>query len=199
MKKIIILALFILIESFSHSVALAQDGTPSSTIDVDKIKKIVSENLAATEKSLTAQTKFTGRTGIIKSIGAKNLTLEIDKDITQVNLSNSDTKPSSLAIGNKIVVMGILTKDNVLDARRIILVEEEKPEDVVLTEAVVAQLSKIDLKKKTFNMTINKQVLAYTLSKKTTVKLEDFKDGDTIFGISKKYQGKFSLSRAIKI
>ena len=184
---------------FSKNI-FATTGTPSATPDLqEKIKTIVQENLSATEKSLTTQTKFTGRTGTIKSIGAKNLTLEIDKDLTQVNLAGSDTKPSSLAIGNKIIVLGILTKDNVLDAKRIILVEEEKPENIVVTESLVGKISQIDLKKKTFILSINSKDLNYTLSKKTTVKLEDFKDGDTIFGISKKYQGKFSLSRAIKI
>jgi hypothetical protein len=202
-KKLLISIFCFCLSAFGGSLpknVLAATSTPSGTVDVNKIKTIVQENLAATEKALTDQnTKLTGRTGTIKSIGAKNLTLEIDKDITQVNLSNSNTKPSSLAIGNKITILGYLTKDDVLDAKLVSPVTEEKVEDQVTTESLIAVISKIDLKKKSFVLTLNKSELSYTLSKKNTVKLEDFKDGDTIFGISKKYQGKLSLSKAIKL
>lgn len=199
MKKLLIFIILFFVISISRSRALAQDGTPSGSLDVDKIKSLVKENLTATEKTLTAQTKFTGRTGTIKSIGAKSLTLEIDKDITQVNLSTSDIKPSSLIIGNKITILGKLNKDGVIDAYRVTVLTDTKVEDEVTTETLVGQISKIDLKKKTFILTVGKLDVSYTLSKKTTVKLEDFKDGDTLFGISKKYQGKYSLARATKI
>jgi len=184
---------------------LAVTSTPSATPTAlnlqDKIKTIVKDNLTATEKVLEGQTssKIIGRTGTIKSIGAKNITLEIEKDITQINMEKSDTKASSLAIGNKIMVFGKMDKDNVIMASRIIPVEEKKAEELVETTAILAKITKIDLKKKTFVLTVDSKTFDYTLSKKTTVKLDDLTDGDTLFAISKKYQGKYSLSRATKI
>lgn len=201
MKKIFI-ALALLV--FSTLPANAETATGSATGGTDlqnKIKTIVQENLTATEKVLEGKSlaKYTGRTGTIKSVGAKNLTLEVDKDILQVSLGSTDVKPTSLVIGTKIIVLGKITTDNILEAKKITPYTETKPEDLVTTTAIFGKITSIDSKKKTLIINIDNKDLDYALSKKTTVKLEDFQEGDNIFAISKKYQGKLSLSRAVKI
>ena len=86
-----------------------------------------------------------------------------------------------------------------LEAKIINVFPAETDEEVVVTKTQIAYFKNIDTKKKTFTLTINNEDLAFTLSKKSNVKLEDFKDGDKVLAITKKYLGKYSLSRAVKI
>lgn len=201
MKKLLFILTFFLFSTISVNAETATSTASSTTNLQDKIKTIVQENLTATEKVLEGQAlpKYTGRTGTIKSVGAKNFTLEVDKDILQIALGTTDVKPTSLVIGTKIIVLGKLTSDNILEAKKIIPYVETKPEELVITTAIFGKVTSIDTKKKTLIINIDNKDLDYTLSKKTTVKLEDFQAEDNMFGISKKYQGKLSLSRAIKI
>lgn len=201
MKKILLFVLLFFFSTISVSAETATTSASSSTELQNKIKTIVQENLTATEKVLEGKSlaKYTGRTGTIKSVGAKNLTLEVDKDILQVSLGSTEIKPTSLVIGTKIIVLGKITADNILEAKKIIPYTETKPEELVITTAIFGKITSIDPKKKTLVINIDSKDLDYSLSKKTTVKLEDFQEGDSIFAISKKYQGKLSLSRAVKI
>lgn len=102
-------------------------------------------------------------------------------------------------MADKILIFGIKNKDGVLQAKIITVLAVEDETTIVITKAEVATIKNIDLKKKTFVLVIGQESVPFTLSKKTTVKLEELKDGDTLFAITKKYQGKFSLSRAVKL
>lgn len=193
----------------------ASTSTPSATPtnqsnQIDKLKSIVQEYTATTEAILQKEIiskSLVGYTGKVKSVGTKNLTLEIDGDLLQVSISattsitksNAEIKTTSIALADKLLVMGTKTKEGVLEAKRVIVIEEEKPENIVITKSYISQIKNIDLKKKTFILSIDSVDQVFTLSKKTSVKLEDYKDGDNIIAITKKYQGKYSLSRASKI
>jgi hypothetical protein len=63
------------------------------------------------------------------------------------------------------LILGRLNKDGVIDAYRVSIIPETKAEDEVTTESIVGTISKIDSKKKTFVLTINKTEVNYTLSK----------------------------------
>lgn len=210
MKKLLLLIpIFFLIFTLPvFAVTSTPSATPAMQLE-DKIKSLVKENLESAENLLQneAVTIFLGFTGKVKSIGSKNITLEVDDDLLQVTIapetsitkSGNEIKSSSIALSDTLLVIGTKTKDNVLEAKVINVIPPEDPENIVVTEAKIATFKNIDLKKKTFTLTINNEDSSFTLSKKSTVKLDEFKGGDTILAITKKYQGKFSLSRAVKI
>lgn len=213
-KKLIIFLSFCLLEfSLLSKNAFALTSTPSATPSVDiesKIKTLVKENLDTTETELKKNIlskSLLGFTGKAKSVGTKNITLETEKDLLQIVLTEktsitkngSEIKPSSIALGDKLIVYGQKTKEEVLEAKLILVLANAEDQNLVETQTVVATFKTLDLKKKTFKLTINNEDLDFTLSKKNNVKLEDYKIGDTIFAITKKYLGKFSLSRANKI
>lgn len=209
MKRVsLTIALFLVIAQSALAATASPSGTPTQTID--KIKNLVKENIQDTENTIqktVLTNSVIGTSGIIKTVGTKNITIENEKDLIQILVTdkttitkaNTEIKTSSLAINDRILAIGKKNKDDILEAVVINVLPPENPDDIVVSQSHLATISKIDLKKKTFILSINGEDLNFTLSKKTTVKLEDLKDGDTILGITKKYQGKYSLSRAIKI
>lgn len=213
-KKLIIILSFCILEfSLLSKNAFALTSTPSATPSVDienKIKTLVKENLDTTETELKKNIlskSILGFTGKAKSVGTKNITLETEKDLLQIVLTEktsitkngSEMKSSSIALGDKLIVYGQKTKEEVLEAKLILVLADTDDTNLVETQTVVATFKTLDLKKKTFKLTINNEDIDFTLSKKNNVKLEDYKIGDTIFAITKKYLGKFSLSKANKI
>jgi len=193
--------------------AASPTATPSATPKVsatptnleDKIKNLVKENLSATESNLKESINLkslVGYVGAIKTISAGNISIESDQNIFQVSTtdktaitkSGTTGKISSLAITDKVIVIGNLVKEDIIQAKMIKVIPEET--DIVETNAVIANIYSIDIKKKTLVLTINKVQMPFTLSKKNTVKLEELKPNQNIFAITKKYQGKDSLTRA---
>ncbi len=209
MKKTILFAIaFLTFSQTVFAVTATTSGTPTQT--VDKIKSLVKENLTATEVDIQKEAinkSIIGYSGKVKTVGTKNITIETEKDLLQILITDATTifkstteiKTSSIAIGDNLLVYGQKNKDDVFEAKHIYVLAVIDEKNIVISKAQVATISDLDLKKKTFSLTINGETISYTLSKKNTVKLEDFKDGDTIFGITKKYQGKLSLSKAIKL
>ncbi|OGD83557.1 hypothetical protein A2572_00420 [Candidatus Collierbacteria bacterium RIFOXYD1_FULL_40_9] len=196
---------------FATSV-LATTATPSAvpTETIDKIKNLVKENVTATELDIqkeAAGKSLLGYTGKVKTVGTKNITIETEKDLLQILISEESTifkgtsqiKTSSIAIGDNLLVYGQKNEDNVFEGKHLYVLAPLDETNIVISKTRVSTINKIDLKKKTFTLIIDGQETNFTLSRKNTVKLEDFKDGDTILGITKKYQGKFSLSKAIKL
>lgn len=194
--------------AITPTIKTSQTATATPTVSdnlEDKIKTLVKENLSATESNLKDKINLKtliGRVGSIKSISSGNLSIESDGDLFQVTTSDKTSitksgtaiKLSSLAISDKIIVIGTLLKDDIIQAKAIKTYSEDT--DVVETDAIVAQVNSVDTKKKTIVLTINKTQVSYTLSKKNTVKLEELKPNQTVFVITKKYQGKDSISRA---
>ncbi len=209
MKKTILFAIaFLTFSQAVFAVSATTSGSPTQT--VDKIKSLVKENLTATEVDIQKEAinkSIIGFSGKVKTVGTKNITIETEKDLLQILITDTTTifkstteiKTSSIAIGDNLLVYGQKNKDDVFEAKHIYVLAVADEKNIVISKAQVATISDLDLKKKTFSLTINGETASYTLSKKNTVKLEDFKDGDTIFGITKKYQGKFSLSKATKL
>lgn len=179
-------------------------ATPSGDL-ANQIKNMVKENLDATVSNLEQKINLkslVGQVGTIKSISSGNLTIESEGNTLQITTSDKTTitksgtaiKLPALAISDQIIVIGTLIKDDIIQAKAIKVYVEDP--DAVVSDAIIAPISVIDLKKKTITLTINTTQVPFTLSKKSTIKLEDLKVGQTIFTITKKYQGKDSLSRA---
>lgn len=216
MMKIISFILLLVIFSSDALAATAtssadtatRSATPSQSQDLqEKIKNLVRENLSATESAVRDrinQKTLVGYSGKIKSINSDHLSISTGEDTllqittdenTEIIKSGAAIKFSSLAISDKTIVIGTILKDDIIIAKRIVIVPT--PDDSVMTTStVVSKISSIDIKKKTIGLTINNEEVVYTLTKKSTIKLDDLNTGDTIFAITKKYEGKDYISRA---
>jgi len=172
----------------------------------EKIKTLVKENLSATESTLKEkinQRTLVGFVGLIQSINSGNITINTkDGTILQIttdeksvyNKAGTGIKISSLAISDKIIVIGTLLKEDIVLAKRIVVVPDEPIQ--IVSGTIVSKVSSVDIKKKLIGLTVNNQEVLFGLTKKSTIKIEEIKAGMTIFAITKKYDGKDLLSRA---
>ncbi len=181
--------------------------TPSQAQDLqEKIKTLVRENLSATESAVRErinQRTLVGYVGTIKSMNSDHLTLSTKEETlfqvttdenTSIIKKGSEIKFSSLAISDKVIVIGTLLKDEILLGKRISVIPEEV--DPMTSDTIVAKVSSVDVKKKIIGLTVNNTEVLYTLTKKSTIKIAEISEGDTLFGITKKYDGNDYLSRA---
>lgn len=208
MKKTLYIFSFVLLSLIVITPVYAEIGTSSASPTPnmeDKIKLLVQENLSTTEAKLKEKVdlqSLVGFVGKITTISSGNLTIDSHGDLIQVTtntktafLKDSSTiKVTSLAIGDKIIVIGTSIKDDIVQAKRVTVIKDEP--NLVKTSAIVAKIVKIDLKKRNLTLSINDTDQILTLSKKSNVKLEEYKAGLTIFGIIKEYNGALSISRA---
>lgn len=208
MKKTLYIFSFVLLSLIVITPVYAEIGTSSASPTPnmeDKIKLLVQENLSTTEAKLKEKVdlqSLVGFVGKITTISSGNLTIDSHGDLIQVTtntktafLKDSSTiKVTSLAIGDKIIVIGTSIKDDIVQAKRVTVIKDEP--NLVKTSAIVAKIVKIDLKKRNLTLSINDTDQILTLSKKSNVKLEEYKAGQTIFGIIKEYNGALSISRA---
>lgn len=192
----------------SHSTpVLAATATPSATQDIqEKIKRMVEENISSTEADLREKINLqtlVGYVGTVKSINSGNITLDSKEgsllqittnEKTTYSKSGSASKLTSLALSDKIIIIGTLIKDDIIMAKRIMVVEVD--DNPLTSGTIVAKISSLDLKKKTVGLSIDDKEILYTLTKKSTIKLGELEAGQTIFAITKNYDGKDFLSRA---
>ncbi|HCQ31115.1 TPA: hypothetical protein DIU27_01865 [Candidatus Collierbacteria bacterium] len=181
--------------------------TPSQTQDIqEKIKALVKENLSATESTLKEkinQQTLVGFVGLTQSINSGNITINTkDGTILQITTDEksviykggANIKISSMAISDKIIVIGTLLKEDIVLAKRVVAIPDEPI--LIVSGTMVSKVSSVDIKKKLIGLTINNQEVVYGLTKKSTIKMENIKVGTTIFAITKKFEGKDLLSRA---
>jgi len=209
MKLLSTLFLIILnISLITPTSLFATTATPSATITpnmADQVKALVKDNLATTEARLKEKVdlqSLVGFVGTISTISSQNLTIESRNNLMQVSTTtktaflkdSSPIKISSLAIGDKVIVIGTSAKEGIVQAKRLTVIKDEPI--LVTTTVAVSKIVSIDLKKKTITLSINGSDKSLTLSKKSTVNLEELKPEQTILGIVKEYNGALSLSRA---
>lgn len=208
MKKIFIIILTLAFGLVLTRIARAETGTSSASPTPnmqDKIKLLVQENLSTTEAKLKEKVdlqSLVGFVGKINTISSGNLTIDSHGVLIQVTstantafIKNGLTiKVTSLAIGDKTIVIGTPIKDDIVQAKRVTVIKDEPI--LVKTNAFVAKIVSIDLKKKTITLTLDGVDQVLSLSKKSTVKLTDYKAGQTILAIIKEYNGTLSISRA---
>ncbi len=209
MKQLFIILTILALCFTVSGAALAVTATPSATATpnmADQVKQLVQENLATTEAKLKEKVNLqalVGYVGKITTISSGNLTLDSKGNLIQVTSSaqtaylkdGSTIKATSLAIGDKIIIIGTSVKNGIVTAKRITVIKDEPT--LVKTSALVAKVVLVDTKKKTLTLAINGTNQVLTLSKKSTVKLETLAADQTIFGIIKEYNGALSISRAI--
>ena len=203
----LLLTIFLTSVIFHPASVNAATATPSATQSLqDTIKKMVEENISSTEASLREKINLqilVGYVGVINSINSGNITIDskegpliqitTDAKTTFIK-SGSVIKLSSLALSDKIIVIGTLIKDDIILAKRVAVVQVDP--NPMTSSTLVAKISSVDIKKKTVGLNIFDKEVLYTLTKKSTIKLTDLKADLTIFAITKKYEGKDFLSRA---
>ena len=192
---------------FVHPV-MAITATPSATPTPDieeKYKLIVQENVSSIAAKLQEKVNLmslVGYVGKITTISSGNLTVDSHGVLLQVTSTaktvylknNSTIKVTSLAIDDKVIIIGTSIKYGIIQAKRVSVIKDEPI--LVKTTAVIAKVVSVDIKKKTLTLTINGADQVLTLSKKSTVKLDQLSAGQTILGIVKEYDGNLSISRA---
>lgn len=208
MKKLFLSLTTIFLSLTLAQPALAITATPSATPTPDieeKYKLIVQENVSSIAAKLQEKVNLmslVGYVGKITTISSGNLTVDSHGVLLQITSTaktvylknNSPIKATSLAIGDKVIIIGTSIRDGIIQAKRVSVIKDEPI--LVKTTAVIAKVVSIDTKKKTLTLTINGADQILTLSKKSTVKLDQLKVDQTILGIVKEYDGTLSISRA---
>lgn len=208
MKTKIITLIFIASFLFLSSQVNAEEGSPSAQPTQkmeDKIKLLVQENLSTTEAKLKEKLDLqtlVGFVGNITTISSNNLTIDSQGSLLQITTTAKTIflkdkiaiKFTSFAIEDKVIIIGTSIKTDIIQAKKITVIKDEP--NLVKTTAIVAKITGIDIKKKTITLSLNETDQTLTLSKKSTVKLDDFEVDQTILGIIKEYNGAFSISRA---
>ncbi len=187
--------------------AATTSATPSQTEDIqEKIKALVKENLSATESNLKEkinQHTLVGYVGHIQNINSGNITLTTrEESLLQVTTDGNTNyikdglaaKLSTLAISDKIIVIGTLLKEDIVLAKRIVVVKEDP--NAMTSGVIFGTVSTVDIKKKIIGITNNSKEILYTLTKKSTIVISEIKVGDPIFAITKKFENKDYISRA---
>lgn len=185
---------------------LAVTATPSATSEMEnKIKTLVQENLSTTEAKLKEKVDLqtlVGHVGKITTIGSNNLSIDSKNTLLQITTTSktvfskdgNNIKITSLAIGDKVIVIGTSVKEDIIQAKKIVIIKDEPI--LVKTTAVVSKIKAVDYKKKNITLDINGTDQILTLSKKSTVNLDELNADQTILAVIKEYEGKLSLSRA---
>jgi|GEM_PF-2052359 len=208
MKKLFLSLTTIFLSLVFVQPVMAITATPSATPTPDieeKYKLIVQENVSSIAAKLQEKVNLmslVGYVGKITTISSGNLTVDSHGVLLQVTSTaktvylknNSTIKVTSLAIDDKVIIIGTSIKDGIIQAKRVSVIKDEPI--LVKTTAVIAKVVSVDIKKKTLTLTINGADQVLTLSKKSTVKLDQLSAGQTILGIVKEYDGNLSISRA---
>ena len=195
MKNIalIFIALFLLLPTPVFAITSTASATPSTptptTLPSDasnletKIQNYVQQNLATAEakiKEKVNQLNLVGYVGKVTSISNSSVTINSEGELFQVVTTdntaivngNQKIKLSSIAIGDNLIVIGTLnTKNNILDAKRIVEI------DVTVTDYPVVYVGKIttvDVKKNIVTLQTSQNILKLILSKKANLKIIDF-------------------------
>lgn len=172
----------------------AISATPSATSDSTvqnnletRFKNIVQQNLSTTEAELQAkinQQSIVGYAGKVTSISNNSISFDSSGEIFQVATfdntvivnANQKVKLSSIAIGDKLIVIGTLnSKNNLLDAKRIVIVKT--PDSTDRPTVYVGKISTPDTKKGTLSFQTAQSTIKMILSKKANLKITDLKDG----------------------
>lgn len=178
-------------------------GTPSAYPTdemVQEIREVVQEKVKEKIQEIKEKIEKKGYVGVLKEITNSTLTLETITGEKMVQIASQaaiigenrrEIKAKDLEIDQKLICMGILDENKILQAKRIVVVPTPT-KNPPKREAILGRLEKIDLKEKTITITnlkrANKQTLI-KIDKNTNFlvgKFEDMKINDIILVITTK-------------
>lgn len=159
----------------------------------ERIKNITQEKLSSAEaqiKEKINQLSLVGYAGKVTSVTANSLTIDSNSEIFQIATDDTTSvvnagqkiKLSSVAIGDKIIVIGTINaKRDVIAAKRIVEVKTDTSADK--PEVYFGTIQTIDVKKKTIVLKTNTDGQTLILSKKANLKIDDLSTGKNVLVI----------------
>lgn len=205
MKRKIIALLFILFPVFSSSAIAVTSTSSASTSNTeetevntnlqDRIRNMVQQNVSTTEaqiKEKINQLSLVGYTGKVTEVTASNLTIDSDGETFQVTTNDTTTivnagkniKLSTIAIGEKLIVIGTFnTKKDVITAKRIVVVKASEVTNKPTIYTGIIQT--VDIKKRTVVIKSLDKVTTMILSKKANLKIEEIVAGKNVLVITR--------------
>ena len=178
------------IDSTSSATSSISDETVRDNLE-DRIKNIVKENLSTTEallKERLNQISLVGYVGHISSISSESLTFQSGQDTFQVKATDKTTytksgqvaKFTSLAIKDKAIVIGVITKKDIIEAKRIVVVKDETS---VLPTIVAGTIVSLDTKNRKLVINFGDTDKTYIISRRSNLKLENYIPSKSIISV----------------
>ena len=171
----IIFSLSLLLSPFFSVLAVDTDpiATDSGTSDAEiedslqeRIKNTVQENIDQAEDSIRQKLEeklLLGYTGTITNIKENIITADTSNNLYQI-IFDEDTvvvrkgnniKPEALSIDEDIIIMGYLSSDDILTARRIVTTNITPPDNI--RQTLIGPLQEIDLEQEILILLVDDQ------------------------------------------
>ena len=218
MKHLFTLLLIVSTLFFSATVIRAVSSTPSAQTEEEqaspdseirnnlqnRIRNIVQQNLSTTEAELAekvAQNKLVGYTGIITAISTESITVKFNGDIFQVSTGEKTTyykagqnaKFTSLAIGDKAIVIGLLPKADILDAKRIVVIKDTPSS---LPQVIFGTIKTVNTKTRIITISSGETENEMIISRKANLSVSDFEEGKKAVVIVRDQNGDSVITQA---
>lgn len=158
----------------------------------EEILKKAQEQFKQTEENLNTKSniaQLVGYKGAITNIAQNAITVVADKINLQVSFDAGTTiikdgrpiKPDQLSIKDAVIVIGYSIGNEVITAKRIVVIKETSPEPT--KKIVFSPINKINLKSKSLSITIDGQEQILVLGKKLKLDLNLLQTGQRLFGV----------------
>lgn len=183
------------------SITPSLTSTASASPDDEKVKEIrdaVREKVQEKIQEIKDKIEKKGYVGILTEMTDSTLSVDtqtgeklvtIDDQATIIGTTKKEIKSKDLEIGQKIIAMGLLGENEILLAKRIVVVTPEK--NPTIKTAFMGKISLIDIKLKTISLDhLRKLSLKYQLkidsklTKFTSKEFKTLKEGDLLVVVS---------------
>jgi len=190
MNKIVLILSAILF-TLSGTTALAQTATPSGTAttsadQVTIIRNIVQQNLATAE-AMYRKASLVGFVGKISAISNQSFSLKMNGDTYQVKTTDKTTyskngvaKFTSLAIGDKAIVIGTTTSKDILDSKRVVVIKDTPSE---LSSVASGKIVSVNSKTRSLVLRVGNIDQVFILSRKANIKIETLAAGKSLIAV----------------
>jgi hypothetical protein len=174
---------------------LAADTATQSAQEIEsenlkqRLQDVIKDKLDSAEdtiKNKQAENSLVGYTGIINKISnlslvvnttQNNLLQVITSEDTNIVKNGKEIKASSLSIDEKIIIIGNLDTEDILNAKRLIAISNTPA--ITKRQTVVGPISNLDQKTLSFSI----KELNIDIPKKSTIDPEDLQDNQTVIVI----------------
>lgn len=203
MKKFTICLILTICFLFFVNRVIAQSSPEPSPSPTDEVTQKVQERMEKVLESAEEKSKR-AYVGTLKSISNSTLTIEtrlgdfqikVVTDAVILNQKREEIELGDLELGSKIIAMGFLNEQNVLEVKRILVIEKFQTPAVEVAFGIVTDISKDEKvltvkhpKKQTIYMvevTNNTKITKKVEGKIQTVKFSDIKENDRLVAIGK--------------
>ena len=195
MKPLIFFTFFLLFLSPALASTSTPSATPTGTAETtieEKVRNIVQQNLSTTEaliKDRLEKSQLVGLVGRLTAIAQENITFKPNGETYQIRTTNKTTysknnqpaKLDSLAIDDKVIVIGTMIKDGIIEGKRIVAIK-----DTVSTLPFITAGKVLSANPKTRTVVIRTKNSdqQFILSRKANLKIDQLAPGKTVIAVS---------------